>query len=53
MIRRKFSNYNSIGNTGIALDGDSLVSEGKEEKQELFEELSTNESYDGFPIMMF
>ena len=43
MIRRKFSNFSSIGNTGIQLDGDSLVSEGKEEKERLEDQLQTRE----------
>lgn len=51
-IRRKFSNFNSVGNTGIALDGESLVSEGKEEVDKLMEELDANYSYEGYGISM-
>jgi len=51
MIRRKFANFNSIGNTGISLDGDSLVSEGKEEMQQLEETLRLEENYEGYTII--
>jgi len=52
MIRRKFSNFSSIGNTGISLDGDSLVSEGQQEKERLEEELKDEEVYIGGYITM-
>ena len=45
--RRKFANFNSIGNTGISLDGDSLMSEGKEEKERLEEKLREEENFEG------
>ena len=45
MIRRKFENYASIGNTGIALDGSALISEGKDELNELEDKLKNEESY--------
>lgn len=51
MIRRKFSSFSSIGNTGIQLDGDSLVSEGKEEKERLEDQLQTREQWEGFGII--
>lgn len=51
MIRRKYANFASIGNTGISLDGDSLVSEGKEEKEKLEEDLITKEQWEGFGII--
>jgi hypothetical protein len=47
MIRRKFSSFNSIGNTGISLDGSELVSEGKEEMNELETSLKDEETYEG------
>lgn len=50
MIRRKFAQFNSIGNIGISLDGDQLVQEGKEEKERLEETLREEEPFDGFPI---
>jgi len=50
LIRRKFSNFGSIGNTGISLDGDSLISEGKQEKEKLLETLKTEQDYEGWPI---
>jgi hypothetical protein len=49
-IRRKFANFASIGNTGISMDGDSLVSEGKEEKERLEETLRLEETFDGLDI---
>jgi hypothetical protein len=49
-IRRKFANFGSIGNVGISLDGDSLVSEGKEEKDRLDESLMLEEVYEGLDI---
>lgn len=52
MIRRKFANFGSIGNMGISMDGDSLVSEGKEEKERLEEALKLEESYIGYPILI-
>ena len=52
MIRRKFAQFNSIGNIGISLDGDQLVQEGKEEKDRLEETLRTEEGYDGYPIII-
>lgn len=45
--RRKFANFSSIGNTGISLDGDSLLSEGKEEKERLEEKLKEEENFEG------
>jgi len=50
-IRRKFESYSSIGNTGIALNGDALLSEGKEEKEQLEEKLMTFENYSGYGIL--
>ena len=52
MIRRKFAQFASIGNSGISLDGDSLVSEGKEEYVTLTEELLQNEPHEGLWITM-
>jgi len=49
-IRRKFANFGSIGNVGISLDGDTLVSEGKEEKERLDESLKLEENYEGYGI---
>jgi hypothetical protein len=50
LIRRKFGNFASLGNVGISLDGDSLVSEGKEEMTELEEELKLEETYEGLGV---
>ena len=49
-IRRKFANFASIGNTGLSLDGDQLVSEGKEEQERLNETLRLEEPFDGLGI---
>jgi hypothetical protein len=51
-IRTKFAQFASIGNTGIALDGDALISEGIEEKRELKETLQLEEVWDGLGISM-
>ncbi len=48
LIRRKFANFNSIGNTGIQLDGDSLISEGSSEKEELERRLKDEEVWDAY-----
>jgi hypothetical protein len=50
MIRRKFSNFTSLGNQGTSLDGSDLVTEGKEEKKDLEEDLDKKECYLGMPI---
>lgn len=52
MIRRKFGNFSAMGNQGVSLDGDTLVSEGMEEKRELLEKLKLEEVYDGYGIIM-
>lgn len=50
-IRRKFNQFDSIGNTGIKLDGEQLVQEAKEELDKLGEELVDKYAYDpGFGI---
>ena len=51
-IRSKFSNFTSIGNTGIALDGDSLLSEGQTEIEKLDEQLRTEECEEGGWILI-
>lgn len=48
-IRRKFANVSSMGNANISLDGDSLVSEGKDEKDAIEERLK-NEMWEGLDI---
>ena len=50
MVRRKFDNFASIGNTGISLDGESLINEGKEEKEKLEETLRLEEPWEGLGI---
>ena len=49
-IRRKFANFASIGNTGLSLDGDSLISEAQTEKERLDETLRLEETYEGLGI---
>lgn len=51
-IRSKFESFASIGNTGIALDGSNLISEGREDLERLMISLVESESYEGFPIIM-
>lgn len=53
LIRRKFANFTSIGNEGISLDGDALISEGKEEMEALEEKLKDgSETYHGWGIIV-
>jgi hypothetical protein len=51
-IRRKFSNGEILGNATIALDGDQLIQEGKEEKEKLEEQLKDAETSEGYPIII-
>lgn len=51
-IRSKFAQFNSIGNIGIALDGDQLIQEGIQEKERLEETLRLEESHEGYGISM-
>jgi hypothetical protein len=51
-LRRKFAQFGSLGNQGISLDGDSLVSEGKEEVLRLEEELPLKHAYEGYGIYL-
>jgi hypothetical protein len=53
IIRNKFASFGSLGNQGIALDGDSMISEGKEEKERLEEKLRDEESEEGYGIYIF
>jgi len=50
LIRRKYSNNSSLGGANISLDGDILVSEGREDQQRLEEEIDSKYSYDGYGI---
>lgn len=47
MIRRKFGSFQGLGNMNVALDGDNLISEGKEEMERLDEQLKNEEVYEG------
>ena len=47
-IRTKFSNFQSIGNTGISLDGSDLLNEGLNEKEKLEEILKNEYCYEGY-----
>ena len=49
-IRSKFSGFDSIGNKGINLDGQELLSEGREDKERLEEQLKNDEMWEGFDI---
>jgi hypothetical protein len=50
-IRSKFAQFNSIGNIGISLDGDTLLQEGITEKERLDETLRLEEGYEGYGII--
>ena len=50
-VRSKFANFTAIGSTtALALDGDALISEGKEELEVLNEKLRNEECYMGMDI---
>ena len=49
-IRSKFANFQSIGNQGISMDGNELITEGKEEKRELEERVKLEEAWEGYGI---
>lgn len=51
-IRSKFAQFNSIGNIGISLDGDTLLQEGITEKEKLDETLRLEEGYEGYGILL-
>ena len=50
IIRRKPSSFSGLGSHGVGLDGDSLISEGKEEKDALEETLRDEEAFEGYGI---
>lgn len=51
-IRSKFANYQAVGsNVGLALDGDSLISEGTTEIEKLDERLRNEEPWEGMYII--
>jgi hypothetical protein len=50
MIRRKPSSFSGLGSQGVGLDGDSLISEGKEEKEYLEETLRDEEASEGYQV---
>lgn len=50
-IRSKFSQFTSIGNTGLALDGEALLQEGITEKEQLDEKLRLEEGHEGYGIL--
>jgi hypothetical protein len=52
LIRRKFANFSALGNQGTSLDGDSLVSEAREEMEKLSDDLDKKETYKGYGIYM-
>lgn len=52
MVRRKFANFASMGGSGISMDGDSLISEGNTEKEQLEETLRNEEAYEGLGIII-
>jgi len=50
-IRSKFAQFNSIGNIGISLDGDTLIQEGISDKEKLDETLRLEEAHMGYGII--
>jgi hypothetical protein len=52
IVRRKFSSFSSLGNQGISLDGDTLVSEAQQEIEQLEEKLRNEESWEGYGIII-
>ncbi len=53
LIRRKFENFQSIGNIGIGLDGSSLIGEADAELEKLEETLRNEEPFDGYGLDLF
>ncbi len=51
LIRRKFGSFQGLGNMNVQMDGDALMSEGKEEIEKLEEQLRTEEVYTGWEIL--
>lgn len=51
-IRRKFENFQSIGNTGINLNGSALINEANTEIEKLEQQLIEQESWSGWGISM-
>jgi hypothetical protein len=49
-IRSKFANFTSIGQTGLTMDGDALISEGQAEVEKLEERLRMEEPWLGYGI---
>ena len=50
-VRSKFASFNSIGNIGISLDGDTLIQEGISDKERLEETLRLEEGHEGYGIL--
>ena len=51
-IRSKFTNFTSIGNVGLGLDGETLLQEGIQEKETLEERLRLEEGHMGYGILI-
>jgi len=52
-IRSKFANFTGVGsNVGLALDGDALIAEGKEELAYLEQTLRDEEAYEGLGMII-
>ncbi len=51
-IYSKHANFQSIGNTGISLNGSELISEGQRDKERLEQEVRDHENWSGYyPIL--
>jgi hypothetical protein len=51
-VRAKFANFTSIGNTGISLDGDAILSEARDDIEKLETWLMDHEVYFGSEIFI-
>jgi len=49
-VRRKYAQFGSLGNAGISMDGDSLISEANEDMSRLMEDLHLKETWVGYGI---
>lgn len=50
LIRNKFNNYSSLGNSNISLDGSDLIQMAEQHLEKLEENLRNEEVYDGYGI---
>lgn len=51
-IRRKFAQFQGMGNQNLVLDGDSLVQEAEADLKELIEEVRLTDAWEGCPVVI-